>query len=122
MKVSRHSTSQSEARFRGNGYRFRVVEDRGYFSIEATDIVSLRYSSINNVNGIMAEFVDDDIDNPKFEDSTWVVSQKNGKKLFKTAIDMLSSKRYVEYLERCLDEDRWWGEWEKRRMSCPEIG
>jgi len=106
-----------EKRFRSSHYRFRVRENRGCFSIEATDLVSLRYSSVNNVVGIMGELVNGDTDNPLFGDSTWFLPPNLAKRLFERAVDMLSDSENVNRLERYLDEDRSCGEWENQRRK-----
>jgi hypothetical protein len=106
-----------EKRFRSSHYRFRIQENRGCFSIEATDLASLKYSSVNNVVGIMGELVNGDTDNPLFWDSKWFLPPNLTKKIFERAVDMFSDGGNVKRLERCLDEDKSCGEWENQRRN-----
>ena len=106
-----------EKRFRSSHYRFRIQEKRGCFSIEATDLASLKYSSVNNVIGIMGELVNDDTDNPLFWDSKWFLSPDLAKRIFERAVNMFSDRENVNRLEKCLNEDRSCGEWENQKRN-----
>lgn len=96
-------------------YRFSVIREStgeaDLFSIRATDPLTGRYSSINNLNTILAE-LDVDPWDEKFVDSVWVLDYSEAAEFEKIAVNLLTDKTFMEYLERRLDEDRGYGEWE----------
>lgn len=96
---------------KGQNYNFCLVANGTRFYIEASHRISLRFSFINNLNAILSEF-GRDIDDAKVSESQWIVSKKQGKLFFEKAMNFLSDKAYRGYLERKLDEDREYGEWE----------
>ncbi|NQT34067.1 hypothetical protein HQ587_02660 [bacterium] len=99
----------------GKQYNYNIItnckEDVCCFSIRPTDPATGRYSNINNLNTILAEF---DIDpwGEKFVDSVWVLDYSETAEFEKIAVNLLTDKTFMEYLERKLDEDRQCGEWE----------
>lgn len=95
----------------GDRYDFCVVANVREFYIQATDKVSLRYSSINNLNPILSELVHDQYNDEKFGDSRWYVSEE-GQDFAKTSVGFLSNEEFRRYIESKLDEDRTLGEWE----------
>ncbi len=101
--------------FTGNKYNFSIIYESGgevgLFSIRAIDPATGRYSSINNLNTILDELGVDPWDE-KFVDSVWVLDYSEAAEFEKIAVNLLTDKTFVEYLERRLDEDRSYGEWE----------
>ena len=84
--------------------------DTCLFSILAICNQTGRYSSINNLNQIIAD-LNIDPANPKYEDSNWVLSVREGRKLFNRAVNLFNGD-YLAFLKDRLDEDRSCGEWE----------
>ena len=101
----------------GNKYNFEIVFQKcgelSLFHIRALCKSTGRYSSINNLNTILSE-LGIDANDPKFEDSTWIVDQEEAEHFADAAEKAISDKTYREYLEHRLDEDRILGEWENR--------
>ena len=100
---------------KGQNYNFCIVADRVKFYIEAVHIASLRFSFINNLNTVLSEF-NINIDNGKASKSQWLVSKKQSKLFFKKAVKFLSNKPFRNYIEKKLNEDRKYGEWENRKI------
>ncbi len=102
-------------RVQSEKYNFEIVseDEDSYFFIKAIDIHTGRYSCINNLNAILSEF-NIGIDDPKVEDSMWVLTKEDACYLEKTAKQILSDPSFRDYLERQLDEDRMSGEWENK--------
>jgi len=104
-------------KIKGRKYSFEVIsenEDKdSCFFIKAIDKHTGRYSCINNLNAILSEF-NIGIDDPKIEDSMWVLTRKDACYLEKTAKQILLDPLFRDYLERQLDEDRMLGEWENK--------
>lgn len=98
-------------------YSFEVIsenEDENLcFFIKAIHKLTGRFSCINNLNAILSEF-NIGIDDPKNEDSMWVVTKEDARHLEKTARQILSDPSFRDYLEKRLDEDRTLGEWENK--------
>lgn len=111
-------TKESEARFDTGRYvvivRSELFRKDGYFEVRAIDKSTLRYSCVNNMNGLLGEFAGDDVDNPMYEDSSWVGSIWQVRRWFKRAKDLFSDICYLGYFEKLLDEDRLAGEWENK--------
>lgn len=104
-------------KIKGRKYNFEVMsenedEDLCFF-IKAIDKLTGRYSCINNLNAILSEF-NIGIDDPKIEDSMWVLTKEDARYLEKTAKQILSDPSFRNYLEKRLDEDRTLGEWENQ--------
>jgi len=103
--------------FQGAKYDYKIILDNEEnlrhcdFSIIAVCKQTNRCSSINNLNPILSELAVDPA-NPKYEDSSWCLSDAEGRRLFKKAAALLDSSDYIKYLEGRLDEDRACGEWE----------
>ncbi|HEX9896309.1 MAG TPA: hypothetical protein VGA85_01435 [Dehalococcoidales bacterium] len=101
-------------KFPGKRYNFEILaeKDRRYstFSIRAISKDTGKYSSINNLNTILSELGVDN-DNPKCEDSFWVLTVKEADKFTEIIRQDLSSPSFTDYLESKLDEDRECGEW-----------
>jgi hypothetical protein len=101
----------------GEKYNYEIVsenEDEDFcFFIKAIDKLTGRFSCINNLNAILSEF-NVGIDDPKIEDSMWVLTKENARHLEKTAKQFLSDPLFRDYLEKRLDEDRMLGEWENQ--------
>ncbi|MCK4673841.1 hypothetical protein KAT67_07650 [candidate division WOR-3 bacterium] len=101
----------------GEKYNYEIVsknedEDLCFF-IRAIDKLTGRFSCINNLNAILSEF-NIGIDDPKVEDSMWVLTKEDVRYLRGTAKQFLSDPSFRNYLERQLDEDRTLGEWENK--------
>ncbi|MGB3341581.1 MAG: hypothetical protein WBB37_08885 [bacterium] len=101
----------------GEKYNYKIVsenEDEDIcFFIKAIHKLTGRYSCINNLNAILSEF-NVGIDDPKIEDSMWVLTKENARHLEKTAKQILSDPSFRDYIERQLDDDRTLGEWENQ--------
>lgn len=101
----------------GEKYNYEIAsenEDEDFcFFIKAIHKRTGRYSCINNLNAILSEF-NIGIDDPKVEDSMWPVTRKDARYLEKTAKHILSDPSFRDYLERQLDDDRTFGEWENQ--------
>ena len=99
----------------GEKYSYEIVSENededSCFFIKAIHKLTGRYSCINNLNAILSEF-NVGIDNPKNEDSMWIVTRKDARHLKETARQFLSDPSFRDYLEKQLDEDRTLGEWE----------
>jgi len=102
---------------KGRKYSFEVISENGdkdsCFFIKAIDKLTGRYSCINNLNVILSEF-NIGIDDPKNEDSMWVLTKEDVRYLRETARQFLLDPSFRNYLERRLDEDRVSGEWENK--------
>ncbi len=96
---------------KGQNYNFCVVTDRTKFYIEAIHTVSLRFSFINNLNVILSEF-DIDIDDKKVSESQWLISERQSGLFFEKSKKFLLNENNRGYIERKLNEDREYGEWE----------
>lgn len=104
----------------GEKYNYEIVsenedEDLCFF-IKAIHKLTGRFSSINNLNAILSEF-NIGIDDPKIEDSMWVLTKEDARYLGETAKQILSDPSFRDYLERQLDEDRTSGEWENQTVN-----
>jgi hypothetical protein len=104
----------------GEKYNYEIVsenEDKdSCFFIKAIDKLTGKFSCINNLNAILSEF-NIGIDDPKVEDSMWVLTKEAARHLEKTARQILSDPSFRNYLEKQLDEDRVSGEWENEAVS-----
>ncbi len=105
--------------FRGNKYNFEIVcekfnKNNCSWTLKAISKETNRYSAINNLNPILSELsVGEFTICGRFEDSFgWEVSKQEMKEFNEIAKSFLTSKKYLEYLESRLDEDRSEGEWE----------
>ncbi len=92
------------------------ADDMIFFSIRAICRDSGRYSSINNLNAILS-LLDVDVEDQQFEDSTWIVSEKQVDAFSKVVHCALSDESFVDYLEKGIDDDRLEGEWENSLHS-----
>jgi len=101
----------------GKRYNFEIITENSDvysdFSIRAISQDLRRYSSINNLNVILAEF-DIAFDDPKFADSSWTLTQEEVNHLEEIAVQLFSSSHFLTFLEGKLDEDRMAGEWENQ--------
>lgn len=101
-------------RISGRRYNFEIETEKGRrystFSIRAISTDSGKFSSINNLNAILSELGIEG-DNPKFDDSSWVLTNKEAHEFENLIIEGLSSPSFIYYLEGKLDEDRSCGEW-----------
>lgn len=101
----------------GEKYNYEIAsenedEDLCFF-MKAIHKLTGRYSCINNLNAILSEF-NIGIDDPKNEDSMWVLTKEDARHLEKTAKQFLSDPLFRDYLEEQLEEDRMSGEWENK--------
>lgn len=100
----------------GNNYNYKILINRAgrsyLFEIIAICKISGRYSFINNLNTILSEF-DIPENDVKFIESTWLLAKNEVKHYFEFSNILFSSKQYIDYLEKQLDEDRSLGEWER---------
>ena len=96
----------------GNWYRFEVVAEGELFYIQAVELQSLRCSCINNLNPILSELGVDPCEDRRYEDSSWVLPARQARRFFPRAVSFLSDDGFRNYVERVLDEDRAFGEWE----------
>jgi hypothetical protein len=102
----------------GDHYSFRVVAERGDFAIEATDLSTLRYSSICNLNAMLSQFDIPDANNDihtGFADSRPCLPLLKGIFFFKKAVKLLHNSRFRDRIEQKCFEDRAYGEWENVR-------
>jgi len=101
--------------FGGRKYDYQIMLDDDArlcgFSILAICKQTGRCSSINNLNQMLSE-LDVNPDNPKYEDSAWVLPAKEAKRLYRKVVSIFSIPSFPEFLERFLDDDRSCGEWE----------
>lgn len=109
----------------GEKYNFEIWTERGRrhstFSIRAISKDTGKYSSINNLNTILAT-LGVDSDHPKFADSLWVVTNKEAVKFEELIKSDLDSPFFRHYLEAKLDEDRMEGEWANSLPDSSETG
>lgn len=99
---------------KGQNYNFCVVADGMKFYIQALHRACLRFSFINNLNAILSEF-DINIDDKKVSESQWHASKKQCNLFFKKATQFLSNRSSRNYIEKKLDKDRGYGEWENSK-------
>jgi len=101
-------------RYTGKNYLFEVESTpekrKVWFTIIAIDRVSGHFSHDNNVNGILGQF-DFKEDDPRMEESDWLLSAKEGQSFQATADRMFKSKSSLKYIESALNADRIEGEW-----------
>jgi len=99
----------------GKKYDFEIVSQNGRndfcFFIRAICNSTKRTSCINNLNTILSEF-NVEVDEPKYQDSSWVVTKKEAYRLAAKGKQFLSDSSFRDYIESRLDEDRTLGEWE----------
>lgn len=99
----------------GRKYNFQIVsQEEGQdhiFFIKAHSKSSGRYSSINNLNAVLSEF-GIETGEPKFDDSSWVVTKDKAQYFSESATEFLMDVTFRDYIEMRLDEDRMAGEWE----------
>lgn len=95
----------------GRNYNFCVVIDGVKFYIKALHFGSFRYSFINNLNAILSEF-NIDIDDKKVSESQWFISKEQSNLFLKKTNRFLLNQNSRDYIEKKLDEDREYGEWE----------
>jgi hypothetical protein len=96
---------------KGQNYNFCIVANRGQFYIEALHLASFRFSFINNLNAILSA-LNIGIDDKKVSESQWFISKKQSGLFFEKAKKFLLSENNRGYIERKLNEDREYGEWE----------
>jgi hypothetical protein len=98
----------------GKKYVLEVVsecrDDDSIFYVKAKDRLTNRTYCINNLNIILSAW-DVDIDDPRFEDSMWLLSKKECSCFEAPTRSLLSEPFFIELLEHQLDEDRLFGEW-----------
>jgi len=101
----------------GMKYNFEIVLQNKasdcLFFIRVICKSTRRVSCINNLNVILSAF-NIEIDDPKVEDSMWIVTGKEACNLEEAGKRLLSDSFFLNYLERQLDEDRMLGEWENK--------
>lgn len=99
----------------GINYNFKIIAGKKgkerIFSIRAVDKLTGRYSSINNLNSVLGE-LEVDIEDSRYYDSIWIVKNSEIDRLKSKVQCLFKNPCYLEYLEKCLDEDRECGEWE----------
>ena len=98
-------------KIQGEKYSFIIKSFDGKFFIKAIHNRTGRFSFINNLNPILSRF-EIPVNDRRISESQWEISQKEEKSLFYKAIDILSSKNFLKYLEEYLEEDRRLSEWE----------
>jgi hypothetical protein len=101
----------------GSKYKFEIVSEKNEqdscFFIKAKSMSTRRTSCINNLNPILSEF-NISGDDPKAADSMWVVTKAEADYFKFVARQFLTDPSFLDYLERKLDEDRRFGEWENK--------
>lgn len=101
----------------GERYKFKIINEEYdnnefFWTIRAICRKTRRYSGINNLNPILSELKVDFEKDRRFEDSClWEASRKEINIFNKIAKSLVTDKRYLQYLEDKLDEDRSYGEW-----------
>jgi hypothetical protein len=88
----------------------RPIAEGIVFTITAIDRISGKRSDINNLNGIIAAFGLEE-DDPREEESDWLISEEEILDFQLTAGRVLRNKRWFERIESELDDDRAQGEW-----------
>jgi hypothetical protein len=105
-------------RYAGENYFFEVenslITEGVAFSITAIDRFSGKCSQVNNLNAILSQF-DFEEDDPRMEESDWVLSADEYEDFQATAEEIFRSKYTLEYIESNLDDDRREGEWANAR-------
>lgn len=102
--------------FRGNQYNFKILmfplnQKRSFFAVGATHNHTKRTSFITNVNVILSELnIPSDIS--KFWGSEWILSKKEANNLTVSTQQLFSDRKFLSYLEKCLDLDREQSKWE----------
>ncbi|MCL2289485.1 MAG: hypothetical protein FWC34_02095 [Bacteroidetes bacterium] len=97
-----------EQHLKGNRYDYVVkYSDNGYFEISTIRKKDGRKSAITNLNRIISEVIEPILNTIYVEESyLYVIDKEVGRKLYQTAIEVLSDKQWVsQYLEKELDDD-----------------
>mgnify|MGYP001075469219 CR=1 FL=1 len=92
-------------------YNFEITAENNYFGIKAKHKPTGRFSYINNLNAILAE-LNVNINDNKYQDSSWSLSKNEVENLGKLSKELLLNNSFRKYIEEKLDEDRECGEWE----------
>lgn len=95
----------------GQKYNFMIEACNGYFSVKAVDKLTQNCSFINNLNYILS-YLEINVDNSDFYDSTWILSDVLAKDCFNKVGRLFSDNEALADLENYLDLDREEGEWE----------
>ena len=98
----------------GKRYFFKLDVRKNFLTIIAIDKKTKRYSHINNLNTILSE-LKVDLNQSRFHETTWQVTDSEKKKFAKIFSGMTQSP-FLDYLERQLDIDREYGEWENKEV------
>ncbi|TAK63494.1 MAG: hypothetical protein EPO24_04205 [Bacteroidetes bacterium] len=106
--------------YSGFRYSFEVesqpYKDKFAFTITAIHKESRRYSRINTLNQVLAEF-EIKADNPRAVESEWLLTKRESRDFMKIANYMFSDNKYLWSFESILDEIRKSGEWENIRRE-----
>jgi hypothetical protein len=95
----------------GQKYNFIAEALNGCFSVKAIDKLARKCSFINNLNYILS-YLEVDIDNPDFCDSTWILNDALAKDCFNKMKRLFRDNEALTDLQNYLDLDREEGEWE----------
>ncbi|MBI3914333.1 MAG: hypothetical protein HY327_09145 [Chloroflexi bacterium] len=100
--------------YAGKKYIFEVdsepVKRRIGVTIIAIDRASGHYSHINTLNAVLSQF-DFKEEDPRMDESDWLLTPKEWRSFQATANGIFRSKRWLSYIESALDDDRMEGEW-----------
>lgn len=96
----------------GKKYDFKIKAGGECFYIKVKHKSTGRFSCINNLNTILSGLGVDMYNDDKYQDSWWILPKNKARKFGKIAKEILFDKKFRDYLEEKLDEDRKCGEWE----------
>ncbi len=104
--------------YTGLKYSFEVeshpMKDKFIFTITAVHKQSKRYSRINTLNQVLAEFKIE-ANNSRMNESEWLLSKRESRDFMKIASHLFNSNKRLRFFDSKLDEDRKCGEWENQR-------
>ena len=119
-KITETGVTERVEEFDTKNFKFRITlaadgsGKSACFEIAALFKEKNSVSSITNLNYIISEFAGN-LSEKTYGESTWEITLKRGKQLFKKAIEYFKSETFLKFLERALFEDLSEGDWSEER-------
>ena len=99
----------------GEKYIYKIDDvqlgEQYLFILKAIDQINRRASIINTVNPLLSE-LEINSNNNRFWEPEWIVTKDEVRAFSEKIKNMLTDKKYLEYFEDFLDQDRIESEWE----------
>ena len=110
-----------EIKIEGIKYNYKLFflknkNEKYFWSFKTICKITKKYSSINNLNEVLNILNLNTEDNRFSDTSDWCLTQKEVNRFNKTIMALLGDKKYLEYFEGKLNEDRKQGEWENVKL------